>query len=59
VRSKAAVWTVDDVARLMEIKKKQFLFFCLFITVGDPEGEQKLDGSQNATKLYSSYLFII
>jgi len=42
-----------------KFKKKQFLFFCLFITVGDPEGEQKLDGSQNATKLYSSYLFII
>jgi len=24
-RSKAAVWTVDDVARVIEIKKKEFL----------------------------------
>jgi len=26
-RSKAAVWTVDDVARVIEIKKKNFYLF--------------------------------
>jgi len=30
-RSKAAVWTVDDVARLIKFKK-EFLFICLFLT---------------------------
>ena len=29
-RSKAAVWTVDDVARLIEIFKKEFLFFYFY-----------------------------
>jgi len=29
-RSKAAVWTVDDEARLIEILKKEFLFIYLF-----------------------------
>jgi len=29
-RSKAAVWTVDDVARLIEIKKKYYLLFIYF-----------------------------
>ena len=29
-RSKAAVWTVDDVARLIDLKK-EFLFIYLFI----------------------------
>ena len=33
-RSKAAVWTVDDVARLIEILKKEILFIHLFITFG-------------------------
>jgi len=32
-RSKAAVWTVDDVARLIKFKK-EFLFICLFFTLG-------------------------
>ena len=59
-RSKAAVWTVDDVARLIEILKKEILFIHLFITFGstwsDLEGWQKLDQLQNSPKLY---LFII
>ena len=29
-RSKGAVWTVDDAARLIEILKKQLLFIYLF-----------------------------
>jgi len=33
-RSKAAVWTVDDVALLIEIFKKEFLFIYLFFTIG-------------------------
>jgi len=42
-RSKAAVWTVDDVARLTEIKKKNlniYLFFPHFLpsVAYDPEG---------------------
>jgi len=32
-RSKAAVWTVDDVACLMDLKK-EFLFIYLFFTLG-------------------------
>jgi len=42
-RSKAAVWTVDDVARLMEIKKRILIFiyfFPIFLpsVAYDPEG---------------------
>jgi len=35
-RSKAAVWTVDSVARLIEFFKKEFLFnfFFIFFTLG-------------------------
>jgi len=29
-RSKAAVWTVDDVARLIEFKKEFFYFFYFY-----------------------------
>jgi len=32
--SKAAVWTVVDVALLIEIFKKEFLFIYLFFTIG-------------------------
>ena len=37
-RSKAAVWTADDVARLIEIKKK----LCIFLpsVAYDPDGRQ-------------------
>jgi len=38
-RSKAAVWTVDDVARLIDLKK-EFLFIYLFLhsVACNPEG---------------------
>ena len=54
-RSKAAVWTVDDVARLMEIFWKA-LFIDLFLPSAayDPGGWQKM---RLITKLYST-LFI-
>jgi len=61
---KAAVRTIDDVARLIECLK-EFLFMYLFIfTLGiayDLEGWQKLGlyRSQNSTNLYFSTLFII
>jgi len=52
------VWTVDDVARLIELFKCLFIY--LFYPVAyDPEGWQKLDGSQNSTLLHLFiYLFI-
>jgi len=53
-RSKAAVWTINDVARSIEIKKK-ILFTYLFL----PSECLKLDRLQNSSKLYSMYLFII
>jgi len=38
-RSKAAVWTVDDVARLVEFKKKELLFIYFLPSVAyDPDG---------------------
>jgi len=39
-RSKAAVWTVDDVARWIEFFFKEFLFIYLFLpsVACDPEG---------------------
>jgi len=39
-RSKAAVWTVDDVARLIEFKKRIFFIFFLFLrsVAYDPKG---------------------
>jgi len=39
-RSKAAVWTVDDVARLIDLKKKEFLFIYLLLPSAayDPDG---------------------
>jgi len=37
--SKAAVWTVDDMARLIETFKKEFLFIYILPSVAyDPEG---------------------
>jgi len=37
--SKAAMWTVDDVARLIEIKKKKFYSYSVLPTVASvPEG---------------------
>jgi len=49
--SKAAVWTVDDVARLTEFFKKNSYVFLPSVAY-DPEKLQKLDRSQNCTKLY-------
>jgi len=38
-RSKAAVWTVDDVARLIEIfKKNSYLFIFTLGSIYNPEG---------------------
>ena len=38
-RSEAAVWTVDDVARVIEIKKNIIYFFYFLRSVAyDPEG---------------------
>ena len=59
-RSKAAVRTVDDVAHLIEFKKKILIHLFLPSVADDPEGRLKLDRSQNFTKLYSAiYLFVI
>jgi len=33
-RSKAAVWTVDDVSRLIEIKKIILVYLFVFFTLG-------------------------
>ena len=55
--SKAAVWTVEDVARLIKFKKR--ILICLLILQSvayDPKERQKLDLSQNSALLY---LFII
>ena len=49
--SKAAVWTLDDVARLVEFKKEySYLFIYLFLlsVAYDPEGRQKLDLRRSA-----------
>ena len=42
-RSKVAVWTVDVVARLIEILGKNSYLFILRSAAYDPEGWQKLD----------------
>jgi len=39
--SKVAVWTVDHVARLIEIKQKEFLFIYLHSVAHDPKIYQK------------------
>jgi len=46
-RSKAAVWTVDDVARLIDFLKRILIYLFIF-TFGtySPKGREKLDRSQ-------------
>jgi len=60
-RSKAAVWTVDVVARLIEILGKNSYLFILRSAAYDPEGWQKLDRIQNHVykTLFIIYLFVI
>ena len=59
-RSKAAVWTVDDVARLTEKKRCSYLFIYLFqpSVAYYPEGWQKLDRLRVVTKLYKTVLYL-
>jgi len=63
--SKAAAWTVDVVARMVEFLKLKTTIFFIYLFLPsvtyNPEGRQKLDWSQNSKKtlLYCIYLFII
>ena len=55
-RSKAAVWTVDNVVHLIEIKKKNSSFFIYFLSsvAYDPERVTKIRSKM--TKLYKTLL---
>jgi len=50
-RSKAAVWTVDDVARLIDFLKRILIYLFIF-TFGtySPKGREKLDRSQKTVE---------
>jgi len=54
------VWTVFNVARVMEILfKKHFLIIYFLPSVAyGPEGRQKLDQLQKTLQNYSVYLFV-
>ena len=55
------MWTVDDVASLVEIKKKEFLFIYLFLpsVAHDPAERERLDRTKiHKTLLYSIDLVI-
>jgi len=56
-RSKAAVWTVDDVARLVELKKNS-LFRPIFKLTFGSIWSWGMTKFRSITKLYSTYLFI-
>jgi len=59
-RSKATVWTVDDVARLIDFLKiiLIYLFIYLFFTLDSILMDDKIRSITNSTKVYCT-LFII
>ena len=61
IATKAAVWTVDSVAHLIENLKRILIYFLIYLFLPsvayDPEGGQKLNQLRNSNNYLFTYLF--